>query len=237
MRLELALDRGGLLVADVEVGVRGAGERVRRRCDEPGLVGRHRLELGDDAPDRGRVAGDGSGAIGAGLGATAGSGGVLDPKNRSNMRLLYQRSYAGWSGPTATNVPRHVAVMMPSTATSASTTTRSPLGLDRPGAQLDGPVDRRRTSQADRVVGGHAAGRTGEAALAHQRIAAVQFAWQSSSVPMIAAVEHVVEGGVVGQRLPLGPQLTVAPVASRGSRCAGPARSPGPQPKHRESGL
>src|SRR6185369_129627 len=40
--------------------------------------------------------------------------------------------------------------------------------LDRPRPQMHGLVGRRRASQADRVVGGHAAGRTVEAALAHQ---------------------------------------------------------------------
>src|SRR5438876_228431 len=64
--------------------------------------------------------------LGTAAGAGAVLGGGLEWKNLSNMRLLYQRSYAGWSGPTATNVPRHVAVMMPPDDSSASTTTRSP---------------------------------------------------------------------------------------------------------------
>ena len=55
--LELALDGCRLLVADVEVGVGGPGEGVRGRGDEAGLLGRHRLELGDDPPDRRGIAG------------------------------------------------------------------------------------------------------------------------------------------------------------------------------------
>src|SRR5436190_12535576 len=64
--------------------------------------------------------------LGAAAGAGAALGAGFEWKNLSNMGLLYQRSYAGWSGPTATNVPRHVAVMMPPEVISASTTTRSP---------------------------------------------------------------------------------------------------------------
>src|SRR6476659_6290013 len=43
-----------------------------------------------------------------------------------------------------------------------------PVHLDRPGAQMDGLIGRCRALQAYGVVGGHAAGRTVESALAHQ---------------------------------------------------------------------
>ena len=76
--LELALDDRGLAVADVEIGVRRAGDRVGRPPRQPGLVGRHRLEPADDAahtrgfPDEGLGLGQcrlgvigGRGALGA----------------------------------------------------------------------------------------------------------------------------------------------------------------------------
>ncbi len=83
--------------------------------------------------------------------------------------------------------------------------------LDRPGPQLDRPVDRRRSAQADRVVGGDAAGRAGETALAHQvhRGRPVRVAVEER--PDDAAVEDVVEGGMMRERLPDRPQLTGDP--------------------------
>ena len=63
------LDDRGLVLADVEVGVRGPGQRVGRGGDEAGTLGRHRLELGDDAPDGGGVAAGGLGARECGLGS------------------------------------------------------------------------------------------------------------------------------------------------------------------------
>ena len=55
--LELTFDRRGLVVADVEVGVRSPCQRVGGRCDQVRPLRRHRLQSGDDPADRGGLAG------------------------------------------------------------------------------------------------------------------------------------------------------------------------------------
>lgn len=79
--------------------------------------------------------------------------------------------------------------------------------LDRPGAQLDGAIDRCGAAQSDRIVGGHATRRVVEATLAHQvhRGRPVGVAVEERADD--PAVQDPVEGGVVGEWLPLGPQF------------------------------
>ncbi len=67
VRLELPLDDVGLGVADLEVGVRGPGERVGRRRDEAGPFGGKAFEPSHDAPHRGGIAGRRGGVERGGL--------------------------------------------------------------------------------------------------------------------------------------------------------------------------
>ena len=184
---ELLHDRG-LLGADVEVGVRGAAHHVGEAREEARLLVRHRLEAGDDLADRGGL------GVGPGRGQRAGGGRRgrppcgdcgSGPRNRwkTPMNASYQRSWAGWPGLTATKVPRPVAVTMPADEISTSTVARSsPDSATRARSvtgRSDGVGCRRRIANSRvTVVGGLSRPRT--------RIrchAAVQFAWQSRSVP------------------------------------------------------
>ena len=71
VRLELALDRRRLLVADVEIGVRCTSQGVGGRRDQPGALRRHGIQPGDD-PANGRGV---AGRVGRNLVATGGFGG------------------------------------------------------------------------------------------------------------------------------------------------------------------
>ena len=70
--LQLALHDGGLLRADIEVGLRGAGEGVGGGGDEPRLLGGHLLQPRDDPADRGGLAGRGRCGGQRGLGLVGG---------------------------------------------------------------------------------------------------------------------------------------------------------------------
>ena len=228
LRLELALDGGGLLVADVEVGVRGPGERVGRRRDESRLLGWHRLELGDDPPDRGGVAGRIGGRSGAGRGAMSGSGAGLDPKKRLNMRAPLPALERGMVG---TDGDERAA------ACGGDDATDGQFGVD------DDPIARRldrarrAAGAADRPASGGAAGSRSRRSRSRadrpgrgrriRRIAAVQFAWQSSSVPMIPPLRTSSKAAWCGSGCQSRDQLAAGARRPRGSRSAGPARWPG----------
>ena len=118
------LHQRGLLGADVEVGLRRPAHHVGEAGEVAGVGRRHRVEAGDDPARRGR------------LGGRAGDVRLLRfrrpcPRRRARdretpeHRISYQRSYAGWPGCTATNVPRQVAVTSPPASSVASTVARS----------------------------------------------------------------------------------------------------------------
>ena len=79
--------------------------------------------------------------------------------------------------------------------------------LDRPGPDLERPIDRRRTAKADRIVGRDTARRPCESAFAHQvhRGRPVRVAVQER--PDDPSVEDVVECRMVGEWLPLGAEF------------------------------
>src|SRR5258705_12679009 len=116
------LHQGGLVWADVEVGVRGPAHHIGEAGEEPRLRRRERLEASDD-PSGGRGLG---GRIGQGSGGIGDGQPWIRPAIEAEEAsehgvLSYQRSYAGWSGRTATKIPRPVAVTLPSDAISAPT--------------------------------------------------------------------------------------------------------------------
>src|SRR5258705_6089941 len=121
------LHQGGLVWADVEVGVRGPAHHIGEAGEEPRLRRRERLEASDD-PSGGRGLG---GRIGQGSGGIADGQPWIRPAIEAEEAsehgvLSYQRSYAGWSGRTATKIPPPVAVTHSSAANSGITTPRSP---------------------------------------------------------------------------------------------------------------
>ena len=79
--------------------------------------------------------------------------------------------------------------------------------LHGPGSQRDRPVDRRRSTQADGVLGGHAARRARQAALAHEVHRRGPVPVTVEERPDHAAVEDAIERGMVGEWLPDRPQL------------------------------
>ena len=233
-----ALHQRGLVGADVEVGVRRPAHHVGEAGEEARLRRRQRLEPGDDPPGGRRL----GGRVGQG------SGGVADGQPRIGLLAIeaeeatehewisYQRSYAGWSGLTATNVPLPVAV---------TDAVRGDLGLDGrpvvgdvddPGPQVDRPIGRRRAAHPDRVLEGDGRRRPIGAARPHQ---------VPGRRPVRVAVEQRPEDPAVddaGERLVLAAAAPSGRRGSPGSSALGrlPMWSPiglaGPQPKQRPAG-
>ncbi len=203
--LELALDRGGLLVADVEVGVGGTGQGVRGRGEQAGLLGRHRLELGDDPADRCRVAGRrrcrGRGGC---CGRCRRRLGLEEAVEHGSPLPALERRMVGTDGDErAAACGRDDAIADEFGVDDDAIA----VDLDRPGAQLDRSIDGRRAAHPDRVVGGDAARRTRQIALMHQVHRRRPVGVAIEQRPDDAAVQDALEGGVVGERLPRRPQL------------------------------
>ena len=134
------LHQRGLLGADAQVGLGRAAHHVGEAGEVASVGRRHRVEAGDDLARSG------------GLGGRAGDVRLLDPGRRVlggalgtretlEHRISYQRSYAGWPGCTATNVPRQVAVTSPPASSVASTVARSSAASTTRAVSRSGPPD------------------------------------------------------------------------------------------------